>query len=156
MFDIGAVWQAVGRGCLLAEIPLAGGVPQPVQMAVKVGGARCVGQARQVPRRAQAQIVGPPAFGAGPVAGGKGHGLVQKEQFGIASGLHQVAPAPPERGQAAYPQSSPPLPDDAALLVMQASPVAHEQAAPGKGDDLGPGGDTILAGHRVRRPLSAG
>lgn len=93
-------------------------------------------------------IGGPAAFPAGPVTRRQGHGLVMKEQLGIAVRGHQGATAVLEFGQTADPGLVPPAGGgQAAMVIMQHTAIAHKAATGRVGEDLSCGLDTVLQRH---------
>lgn len=128
--------------------PSAGRVaPCGVQDAVHVPGVRCWWQSGRRPGGAEGPVVGAPAFGAGPVPVGEGHGLVEEEELGEPARPQKRPAAALELRQAGDPEFRTPLPPDDARIVVQAAAVAEQQPARGVSDDVREGRDAVPQRH---------
>ena len=93
----------------------------------------------------EAQVIGAPAFPAGPMPGGKRRGLVQEEQLCVGMGGHHRAPARFELEPAGHPMGMPPAGgSEDAMVVMQDPPIAHQGSPCADGLDGGKWRDAIL------------
>jgi len=87
----------------------------------------------------------PPALSARSVSGGKRHGFVQEEEFGVKARRHHGAPAPFEFQQARNPSPALELTDDYTLIIVQRpAPVAHQHSTGGRTDNRPTGIDAVL------------
>src|SRR5262249_32284655 len=77
----------------------------------------------------------------------QGRGFIEEEEFGVVARRHHRPFPALECQQAHDPALDLPGPPDAALLVVQDAPVAHERAPLRDDDDLAERGDTILPRH---------
>src|SRR4029077_7338049 len=94
--------------------------PLEVQLGVDGVGADLAGMDLP-PDLAEAVVVLPPAQRTGPMARGKGGGLVQEEQLGEATGLHHRAALPAaELEPAGNPAAAVVAPPDSLLGIVQA------------------------------------
>ena len=92
------------------------------------------------------------ALGAGAMPGRQSRGLVKEEQLGVMAGGHDGAVPVLEGEKADDPAPAQERAGDAAVIVMQTTPVAHQRPACGGGDESAKGGYAILSWHS----LSAG
>jgi hypothetical protein len=154
--DEGAIGQAGypgAPGSLIAAAP-ARALDLPALLHDLVDGHRaqlCPIAARGLrPGIEETQIVGPPAFPAGPVSGGKGRRLIEEEQLRIGVRLHHRTPASLEFEQTGDPMGMAPARlAKPALLVVQDAAIAHQRAASGNGFDGGKRREAILVRHGV-------
>ena len=145
--DEGPVGQVVQRR-VMAPLAIdawhcAGGVQVPVETVDRALDPGC---------GAKGVIGAPPAFGTGPVTGGKSHRLVMEEQLRIAPRrVERCAPAL-EGGQAENLAFVPPAaPGQGAARVVQAAAIAQDAATGRVGHDLAGGQNAVLPGHqRIR------
>lgn len=79
--------------------------------------------------------------------GGKRGGFVDEEEDGVLAGLHEGTSAAAELECAGDPGFCCVSTNDPAVLVVEATTIAHEGAAGGGGDDLAGRGDAVLKGH---------
>ena len=87
------------------------------------------------------------ALRAGTVPGGESGGFVKEEEFGVLSGSHDAVFPPFEFEQANDPPLALVETANLAVSIVQTTPVAHESATGGGGDEAAKRGDAVLAGH---------
>jgi hypothetical protein len=87
------------------------------------------------------------ALGAGAMPGRQSRGLVKEEQLGVATGRHDGAVSVLEGEKADDPPPPQERTADPAVIVMQATPVAHQRPACGGGDESAKRGYAILPRH---------
>jgi hypothetical protein len=123
--------------------------PSPVQFAVHFICKRCpVLPLRARPRIAESVVSFPAALGAGPVASGKGHRLIEEEKFRVPVRGHDLTMASPEFQNARDPPPAFVGANNFAVAIVQhAATVAHHHAT-GRGlDEVAEGIDTVLEWH---------
>jgi hypothetical protein len=90
-----------------------------------------------------------PALGARAVPGGEGGRLVQKEEAGIASGRHRLAPTPPELEPARDPATAVMVPADPAILPVKPATIAKDESSLTRLDQLSHRRDTVAQRHQT-------
>ena len=97
------------------------------------------------PDREETPVILAAAEGARTVSGGESRSLVEEEELGKAPGLHQRMPMPAsKREPAGDPALAVVAAANAALVVVQATPVAVDETACRVGDDLAQRCDSVL------------
>jgi hypothetical protein len=100
------------------------------------------------PDRQEPPVVGAPAERTGTMSGRERGGLVREEELREASGLHQRLSMPAAEPEATDdPASAVVVQADPAVRVVQAAPVAVDEAASRIGDQLAERRDPVLERH---------
>src|SRR5262249_20166694 len=97
------------------------------------------------------------ALGAGAMTCGQPGGLIEEEKLGIAVRGHDRPLSPLELEQAQDPSPKPPVPEDAALLVVEDAPIAQIRPPLRGCDDLAEWRDAVPPRHGLpsgRSPLA--
>ena len=146
--DKGPVWQLVHHHIRMAALSKdARHGAFAMQLTVK-GRSR----PRHIAARPKTSVIRGAAFSAGPVTGGKGHSLVQKEKLGIVPRGHQLPPTALKAEHTAHPILMRPTAFGVQTVsIVQDTAIAHEPTPRGVGDDLSIRLDAVLQRHqRIR------
>jgi hypothetical protein len=121
-----------------------------LELGVDCVGAHLTGM-QSAPEGGEANVVLAATEGAGAVSGGKRSRLVEEEELREAAGLQQ-RPAQPvaEVEPAGDPALAVVMAADAAGLIVEATAISVDQAAPGLCDQLAERCDPVLQRHRGR------
>jgi hypothetical protein len=146
--DERAIRQLVERSLV---VPLGAGTPEAFSVEPDIDGAgACLPRMAFSPDRLEPNVVGSPTERAGTVPGSERRRLVEEEELGEPTRLHQGLSMPATEPEATGdPASAVVVPADPALRVVEAAPVAVDETAGGIGDQLSERCHTVLERHEA-------
>ena len=137
----------IGQSSAIGTLDRAAGKTIAMELPIdEVGADRLAETGRPIP--AEPAIIVSTAFGARTVSGGERCRLVEEKEFGVRVRSHDDTSDSAEFGETCDPTPHLRRANDAPMIVVQDTAVAHDQATAAAGDDLTERRDSILQRHR--------